>query len=291
MRPTRTIAATAAGVLALSALGVGAAQATDHGKGHGGGHGKGQAVVGLADQGRAVVWLTVGKGVRADQPKAVSGLQGDGKLVGIDHRVQDGKLYGVGDKGGVYTLDARSGAASKVAQLTVGLEGQAFGVDFNPAANALRIISDTGQNLRHPFANPGAATVADTPLNSPTATPPVQGTQGVTGAAYTNNDTNDSTGTVLYDISTASDQLLIQSPANSGALVPVGGLGVDAQGDAGFDVLTELRDGKAVGAKAWASLTVGDKQGLYEINLVNGSASKVGDLPSGVTDIAIPLAR
>ena len=289
MRHTRTLAATAAGVLALSALGVGAAQATDH-KG-GGGHGKGQAVVGLADQGKAVVWLTVGKGVRADQAKGVSGLQGDGKLVGIDHRVQDGKLYGVGDQGGVYTLDARSGAASKVAQLTVGLEGQAFGVDFNPAANALRIVSDTGQNLRHPFANPGAATVADTPLNSPTATPPVQGTKGVTGAAYTNNDTNDSTGTVLYDISTASDQLLLQSPANSGALVPVGGLGVDAEGDAGFDILSELRDGKAVGAKAWASLTVGGKQGLYEINLVNGSASKVGDLPSGVTDIAIPLGR
>ncbi|PWJ56468.1 protein of unknown function [Quadrisphaera granulorum] len=285
---TRTAAAAAAGALALSAVGVGAAQAH---QGGGKGHGGGQSVVGLASGGTALVQLKVRKGVHAGATAGVSGLQGDAKLVGIDHRVQDGKLYGVGDKGGVYTLDAGSGTAAKVAQLTVGLEGSAFGVDFNPAANALRIVSDTGQNLRHPFAAPGAQTVADTPLNSPTATPPVQGTKGVTGAAYTNNDTADSTGTVLYDISTGTDQLLVQSPANSGALVPVGALGVDAQGEAGFDILSELRDGKAVGAKAWASLTVGGKPGLYEINLVNGSASKVGDLPGGVTDIAVPLAR
>lgn len=285
---TRTAAAAAAGALALSAVGVGAAQAHEQkGKSHGGG----QAVVGLAGEGTTLVQLQVRKGVQGGEAKKVTGLDGDRKLVGIDHRVQDGKLYGVGDRGGVYTLDAGSGAATRAAQLTVGLEGSAFGVDFNPAANALRIISDTGQNLRHPFATPGAQTVTDGTLNSPAATPPIERTNGVTGAAYTNNDLVDTTGTVLYDISTASDQLLLQSPANSGALVPVGGLGVDAQGDAGFDILTELRDGKAVGAKAWASLTVGGAQGLYEINLVSGSASKVGDLPAGVTDIAVPLAR
>jgi len=36
--------------------------------------------------------------------------------------------------------------ATSFSQLTVPLEGSFFGVDFNPAANALRIISDTGQN-------------------------------------------------------------------------------------------------------------------------------------------------
>ncbi|WP_159043140.1 MULTISPECIES: DUF4394 domain-containing protein, partial [unclassified Streptomyces] len=38
----------------------------------------------------------------------ISGLKGDGRLVGIDFRVQNGKLYGVGDKGGVYTLDDKA---------------------------------------------------------------------------------------------------------------------------------------------------------------------------------------
>jgi hypothetical protein len=37
---------------------------------------------------------------------AVSGLQyPDAFLVGIDFRVQDGQLYGVGNGGGVYTID------------------------------------------------------------------------------------------------------------------------------------------------------------------------------------------
>ena len=35
----------------------------------------------------------------------VSGLHTDTALVGIDFRVQDGKLYGVGNNGGVYLLD------------------------------------------------------------------------------------------------------------------------------------------------------------------------------------------
>ena len=83
----------------------------------------------------------------------VSGLQDRDKvLVGIDFRVQDGELYGLGDGGGIYTIDPDTSQAFKVTQLTVALEGASFGVDFNSAADALRIISDTGQNLRHPFA-------------------------------------------------------------------------------------------------------------------------------------------
>ena len=93
---------------------------------------------------------------------AVSGLQSpDTRLVGIDYRVQDGQLYGVANGGGIYTINAASAAATFVRSLTVALEGTSFGVDFNPAANALRIVSNAGQNLRQPFATAGAATVAD----------------------------------------------------------------------------------------------------------------------------------
>ncbi|WP_435855038.1 DUF4394 domain-containing protein [Streptomyces massasporeus] len=34
----------------------------------------------------------------------VTGLARDTKLVGIDFRVQNEKLYGVGDKGGIYSV-------------------------------------------------------------------------------------------------------------------------------------------------------------------------------------------
>ncbi len=95
------------------------------------------------------------------------GLKKDTRPVGIDFRVQNTKLYGVGDKGGIYTLNTRNAKAAKVSQLTVALAGTFFGVDFNPAANRLRVISDTGQNLRHNIDDPAAHQVTDVamPLN------------------------------------------------------------------------------------------------------------------------------
>ncbi|MFD3442280.1 DUF4394 domain-containing protein [Streptomyces sp. NPDC058685] len=41
----------------------------------------------------------------------VTGLAGDTKLVGIDFRVQNERLYGVGNRGGVYTLSTRNAKA------------------------------------------------------------------------------------------------------------------------------------------------------------------------------------
>lgn len=119
-----------------------------------------------------------------------------------------------------------------MSQLTVTLAGRSFGVDFNPAANRLRVISDTGQNLRHNIDDPAAprTTTADTPLTNPT-TPPTTA-KGVTGAAYTNNDLNPATSTSLFDIDTTNDRISLHSPANSGTLAPTGNLGVNA----GFDI-------------------------------------------------------
>ena len=54
----------------------------------------------------------------------VSGLEDDDEaLVGIDFRVQDGELYGLGDGGGIYTIDTDTAEAFKVTELTVDLEG------------------------------------------------------------------------------------------------------------------------------------------------------------------------
>ena len=89
----------------------------------------------------------------------------------------------------------RTARATRVASLDVPLRGGHFGIDVNPAADALRIVSNTGQNLRHAFA--GNVTTADSPLNVPDTTPRVR---GVVGAAYTNNDKDDTTGTALYDL-------------------------------------------------------------------------------------------
>jgi Domain of unknown function (DUF4394) len=217
----------------------------------------------------------------------VNGLQGDTRLIGIDYRVQDSKLYGVGEAGGVYTLSVNDAKATKVSQLTVALSGTSFGVDFNPAADRLRIVSDNGQNLRH-NVNAGGVTVADTALTIPPATTTVN---GVTAVAYTNNDLNADTATALYDIDTMLDQVALQAPANSGQLSPIGKLGVDAATDAGFDIYSQIRSGKAVDATGFATLSVGGRTTLYRISLITGRADRLGMFPrkTQVTDIALPL--
>uniref|UniRef100_UPI002795C2BA DUF4394 domain-containing protein n=1 Tax=Streptomyces sp. KL115B TaxID=3045154 RepID=UPI002795C2BA len=115
----------------------------------------GLAVIGLT-AGQRLVEFRTGSPSKPWQLGKVTGLKNDTKLVGIDFRVQNTKLYGVGDKGGIYTLNTRNAKAAKVSQLTVALAGKFFGVDFNPAANRLRVISDTGQNLRHNIDDPAA---------------------------------------------------------------------------------------------------------------------------------------
>jgi hypothetical protein len=213
----------------------------------------------------------------------VVGLVGDTRLVGIDYRPATGALYGVGDAGGVYVVEPASGQATKVAQMDVALSGTAFGADFNPTVDRLRLVSDSGQNLRI-NVDTGATTV-DSGLNAGPGVP----VSGVTAAAYTNNDADPTTATTLFDIDTVGDRVAIQAPPNAGTINPTGNLGVDAT-DAGFDIYSTIaRDGSTVNVRALASLTVNGTSGLYQIDVLTGRATWLGDLGADVSDVAIPL--
>lgn len=261
-----------------------------------------EAVVLTAQGGLACV---TGADPSAERPLGtVTGL-GDEVLVGIDVRgpfsadgvsngvPSEGVLYGLGSGGGVYTIeyddaDTSTAVATKAAQLDQALSGASFDIDFNPTVDRLRIVSDTGQNLR---ANVDTgATIVDGTLNSMGA--PVS---GVVGAAYTNNDTDPTTGTTLYDIDAAMDQVLLQSPPNAGGLAPVGALGVDAVGEVGFDLYSDV---VVEGARTttsdltgWATLTVDGVSGLYDLTPFSGAARFVGAFDVDVVDLAFPLQQ
>lgn len=263
------------------------------GKGKQQGGYRGQVVVGLTDDGKLVKFGTGSPG-RVRKIGQVQGLSGDTSLVGIDYRVQDRKLYGVGDQGGIYTLSTSSARATKVSQLSVALSGNAFGVDFNPAANRLRVVSDTGQNLRHNIDDPNGApaagtTATDGTLTIPPATTPAA---GITGVAYSNNDLDANTATSLFDLDTMLDQIEIQSPANAGTLAPTGKLGVDAIGDVGYDIFSSVgRDGRTSGNAGYATINTGNGAAFYQVGLLAGKATRVGAFPRNrqVVDIALPL--
>ena len=252
-------------------------------------------VVGLTDKGRLVKFRST-SAERIRDAARVLGLKDDRRLVGIDFRVQDGKLYGVGDRGGIYTINtgASFGRTTKVSQLTVALNGQNFGVDFNPAANRLRVVSDTGQNLRHNIDDPAGApaagmTATDGTLAYPGVPPaPPTTATGVTASAYTNNDLDPNTATTLFDIDTMLDQVVIQSPANAGLLAPTGKLTVDAGPWAGFDISTQKG-----GNRGLAVLSTGDRVRLYDVELTTGKATRLGSFPRDfqVVDLAVPLGR
>jgi Domain of unknown function (DUF4394) len=249
-------------------------------------------VIGLTDKGR-LVRFDAADPRRGRDLGRVKGLVGDAYLVGIDYRVQDGKLYGVGDQGGIYTISTRGAVATMVSRLTVALQGTSFGVDFNPAANRLRVISDTGQNLRHNLDDPMGAPATGTTATDGTLTYPPATTAalGVTGAAYTNNDLDPTTATTLVDLDTTQDQVAIQSPANNGTLAATGKLLVDAGPTAGFDIYSRLRAGRTVSNAAYAALPVGGRSAFFRVNLLAGQAEPVGFFSSRnqVIDIAIPL--
>ena len=108
----RTVAAAAAAV-ALVATAV-ALPATASATG-----GERLHAIGLTDGGKGLVYFQTDRPNKAKHVGGVQGLKdGDTRLVGIDYRVQNGKLYGVADKGGIYLLSEKDARATKVGQLS-----------------------------------------------------------------------------------------------------------------------------------------------------------------------------
>jgi hypothetical protein len=221
---------------------------------------------------------------------ALSGLSnGDTRLVGIDFRPATGALWGLGDAGGLYEIDVTNAAATRRSQLAVGLDaGANVDVDFNPTVDRLRIVTDSGQNLRVNVDT--GMTTEDTDLNYP-APVNINPSTGISAAAYTNNDLSPDTATTLFDLDTSLDQIAIQSPPNGGALVAVGKLLLDASGDIGLDIYSTVRGGRTTENSALAVIATGGRARVYLINLLTGRASPRGTFvtKNQVVDLAIPL--
>ncbi len=205
---------------------------------------------------------------------AVTGLQSGENLVGIDYRPADGLLYGVGSSGRLYTVDPATGTATLKSTLSVdatdttapftALAGTDFGVDFNPAADRLRVVGNTGQNLRINVDT--GATTTDGNINGGAAA------TAVTASAYTNSFAGTGS-TTLYALDSATDTLYVQNPPNNGTLATPVALGVDGGAVNGFDI-----DGRT--NMGYAVLTVGGARTLYAINLAAtaNAATAVGAL-------------
>ena len=171
-----------------------------------------------------------------------------------------------GSSSRLYVLNPVTGVAVAVGgPFTPALSGAAFGFDFNPTVDRIRVVSDTGQNLR---LNPdtGAVAAVDTALNP--------GAPNVVGSAYSNNVAG-ATTTTLYAIDSTTDQLFVQNPPNAGVLV------AGRRRSAWTRPTPSASTSAPTTTAPTPSLTVGGTSVLITINLTTGAAAPVGAMAGG----------
>lgn len=213
---------------------------------------------------------------------------GNELLAAIDFRPATGDVYALAVSGRLYSLNLTTGVGNIPGNAPLAISGTHYGFDFNPTIDRIRLVNDNDQNLRLD-PNNGSVISTDTPLNYPAGDAHAFQNPNIVGAAYTNNFAG-AGATVLYEIDSFFDTLVIQNPPNAGALNTIGSLGVNTTDAVGFDI----SQGTGV---AYASLTVGGTASLYTISLANGAATLVGTIASPtilngetVVDIAVPTA-
>lgn len=204
----------------------------------------------------------------------VSGTEPGDTLVGMDFRPATGELYALGALGGVYTLDTATAAATRVTTLSTedGMplvpEGTAFGVDFNPVPDRLRIVSDSGQNLR---ANVDTGvTLIDGSLAYAMGDVNEGAQPSVVAAGYTNSRGGSISTTELFVIDAGLDLLAKQDPPNDGVLNTRGMLGVMTAAPVALDVSAAFNN------TAFAAINGSDGAQLFEIDLASGAATRKG---------------
>jgi hypothetical protein len=227
------------------------------------------AIYAATDDGRLLRFNSDGPGQTITN-EPFRGLAAGEQVVGLDVRPSDDVLYAVTNQNRVVQVNPTTAAIRPAfGPFAPGLSGTQFGVDFNPVANALRIVSDADQNLR--ITSVGAA-VADGNLSYAPGDPGAGANPVVGAAAYTNNAPG-ATSTTLYDIDTGRDALVRQDPPNSGTLATVGALGANYDDVAHFDI--------APGGTAYAALRQAGQTAfsLYRIDLSNGRATAAARQP------------
>lgn len=203
---------------------------------------------------------------------AIAGIATGEKLLSIDFRPATGELYALSNASKFYIINTAN-ATSRVVSTTAftpAITGTIASIDFNPTVDRIRLITNTGQNLR---LNPENGLVAATDGSVAT-------TSSIAGIAYTNSKSG-ATSTILYDLDMTSGKLFKQDPPNNGTLVEVGSLGITFTGQAAFDINPD-------NSVALIAATKDSKNNLYTLDLSNGKTTNIGTLSQKVIDLAIP---
>lgn len=198
-------------------------------------------------------------------------------LVGIDQRPSNGRLYGVADDDSVYRINPGNGNATQLDDgnpvtpagfggLTgAALEGQRFGVDFNPVVDAIRIVSDAAQNLRVSVED-GSLISEDPDLNGPRNNPQI------VSAGYTESQRGPAPEeTALYVLDAKNDRLYRQNPPDDGTLTEPQKLRFNVTPLGGFDIAGKRDVG-------YVTTSNGSRSKLFRLDVESGKSKKLGSI-------------
>lgn len=199
------------------------------------------------------------------QVTASVSVKGVKKLHGIDVRPADGMLYGITDDGMIVTIDPKTGESAKKAELSEKVKTGTVTVDFNPAADRLRIMSSDGTSHRVNVDDgkvvvDGSHKYADTDANKGKK-------PNVVAGSYTNS-VKGTKETTLYNIDASAGTFVRQAPPNDGVLNTIGSLGIKVGGPVAFNI---VNTGEGQNA-AW--LVSGGT--LYSVDIATGKATAAG---------------
>jgi hypothetical protein len=255
-----------------------------------------EQAVGVLDGTNVLVTLSTSSPGTYTSVKPITGLQPSERVAAIDFRhlpsqtapIPTSRLFALGVIAGatdtvrLYTIDAGTGAATPVSALPISVTtGAAYGMDFNPTVDRIRVVNTGDENLR---INPNTGTRADFPTNDTDLN--FAGNQ-VAAVAYDRVNIPAppavAGNTTLYGVAVTGSQLvtvggLNQLPSpNGGTVNNVGALGFTIQGGTASAVNLDIAFGGTAFLTAVSSATA--RPGLYTVNLGTGAATLVGTLP------------
>lgn len=229
-----------------------------------------------------LISFNAGQPQRVLARKPLQGLAAGDRLVGIDFRVSRGVLFGLSAAGRLYTIDTATAQLKPVGSAApAALQGQTIAMNFNPVADRIRVVSDSGQNLRlHP--DTGAVAATDPALAYAAGDAHAGQAPRLAAAAYTYNKKDDKL-TTNYAIDRAAGLLVTQGtvegvqPAvspNTGQLRSVGALGTGPVEAAALDIADT--DNTAL-----AALRQNGRTRLHLVDLATGKATVLGTVGDG----------
>lgn len=225
-----------------------------------------------------LITYTVGPPAQEKSSVVITGLKEPGEVIAsIDLNPKDGLIYGISNKGRMYTINPETGAATPVSTTAFNPmpTGTIYGMDFNTKTGLFRLVTNAGENMTVSPVT-GAIVSVDQKL-----TP---GSTIINSVAYTNGTSSSPTAS-MYDISTSDGKVYVQDDMK-GTLRAVGSTTLVIQDEGGFDISKDNTYGLAVLNAGALYKDPSDPQGLntatayrlYHIDLRTGKATSFGSV-------------